>query len=212
MKLLMISPMYPSERDPVYGTFVKTYMDFFLQNYNNDKPKLVCIKGHGNTLLSKIVKYGVFYLKIIFTLLFYDFDIIYVHTITTTIPPIRFVSIFKHLNVVYNVHGGDVVTTHKATERFQKIAKPFICMARLIVVPSEYFKKVFKDVFPEIAEEQLFVSPSGGVDLIRFKPYGTIEKKEYVNPSMEVVEINAPQIMAGSPPLTEEEYNNEEVI
>ena len=40
----------------------------------------------------------------------------------------------------------------------------------------------------------------------------TIEKKEYVNPSMEVVEINAPQIMAGSPPLTEEEYNNEEVI
>ena len=40
----------------------------------------------------------------------------------------------------------------------------------------------------------------------------TIEKKQYVNPSMEVVEINAPQIMAGSPPLTEEEYNNEEVI
>ena len=33
-----------------------------------------------------------------------------------------------------------------------------------------------------------------------------IEKKEYVNPSMEVVEISAPQIMAGSPPLTEEEW------
>lgn len=40
----------------------------------------------------------------------------------------------------------------------------------------------------------------------------TIEKKQYVNPSMEVVEINAPQIMAGSPPLSEEPYNNEEVI
>ncbi|MBQ8713862.1 MAG: hypothetical protein IJ552_01500 [Prevotella sp.] len=36
-----------------------------------------------------------------------------------------------------------------------------------------------------------------------------IEKKEYVNPSMEVVEINAPQIMAGSPPsLTEEEWTS----
>ncbi len=39
-----------------------------------------------------------------------------------------------------------------------------------------------------------------------------IEKKEYVNPSMEVVEINAPQIMAGSPPLVEGEYNDEEII
>ena len=40
----------------------------------------------------------------------------------------------------------------------------------------------------------------------------TIEKKQYVNPSMEVIEINAPQIMAGSPPQTDGEYNNEEVI
>ena len=29
----------------------------------------------------------------------------------------------------------------------------------------------------------------------------TIEKKQYINPSMEVIEINAPQIMAGSPQL-----------
>ena len=41
----------------------------------------------------------------------------------------------------------------------------------------------------------------------------TIEKKEYVNPSMEVVEINAPQIMAGSPPLSNEDYKDgDEVI
>ena len=36
-----------------------------------------------------------------------------------------------------------------------------------------------------------------------------IEKKEYVNPSMEVVEINAPQIMVVSPPeLTEEVWSS----
>ena len=40
----------------------------------------------------------------------------------------------------------------------------------------------------------------------------TIEKKQYVNPSMEVVEINAPQIMAGSPPLRDDNYNDEDVI
>ena len=41
----------------------------------------------------------------------------------------------------------------------------------------------------------------------------TIEKKQYVNPSMEVIEINAPQIMAGSPPLSDEEYKDgDEVI
>ncbi len=41
----------------------------------------------------------------------------------------------------------------------------------------------------------------------------TIEKKQYVNPSMEVIEINAPQIMAGSPPpLRDDNYNDEDVI
>ena len=42
----------------------------------------------------------------------------------------------------------------------------------------------------------------------------TIEKKQYANPSMEVVEINAPQIMAGSPPLSNDDYDSstDEVI
>ena len=40
----------------------------------------------------------------------------------------------------------------------------------------------------------------------------TIEKKEYVNPSMEVVEINARQIIAGSPPLSDDEYSNEDEV
>ena len=40
----------------------------------------------------------------------------------------------------------------------------------------------------------------------------TIEKKQYVNPSMEVIEINAPQIMAGSPPLSNDEYTNEDEV
>lgn len=172
MNILMISPMYPSKKDPVYGTFVKTYMDNFINLNHNGITRLVCIKGRSPNIYIKAYKYLVFYSLIIFNLLFFRYDIVYIHTITTPILPIRLIALFKKLNLVFNVHGADVITVSKVTERLKRIAIPLLYESCLVVSPSEYYKNVVLKMIPGFPEDKIFVSPSGGVDLNEFKPLG----------------------------------------
>lgn len=176
----MISPMYPSKTDPVYGTFVKTYMDYFEKNNQQGVTKLICIRGRSKSLWVKAAKYLWFYLSALFHLMFIKYDVIYVHTISTSIPPLRFATLFKRLNVVYNVHGTDVITTDSTGEHLKHIAAPLLANAKLIVAPSDFFKGIVKESFPGIKEKNIFVSPSGGVDLEIFKPVSRQSNTELV--------------------------------
>lgn len=178
MNILMISPMYPSEKDPVYGTFVKTYMDSFTKLNEDGKTRLVCIRGRSKKLFPKVIKYTVFYLRILYHLLFKKYDIVYVQTITTSIPPLLLASRFKTIPMVFNVHGADVITISKRTEKLKNMAAPLLQKAKLVIAPSEYYKGVVIDSFPNLAADKVFVSPSGGVDLTLFHP---VEKQ---NPEM----------------------------
>lgn len=174
MKILMISPMYPSKKDPVYGTFVKTYMDSFVKLNKGGVTRLVCIRGRSKKLFPKVIKYAWFYLQSLFNLLFKKYDIVYVQTITTSIPPLLFASRFKMIPMVFNVHGADVITISNRTEKLKIMAKPLLRKAKLVVAPSEYFRGVVLESFPNLVPDKVFVSPSGGVDLSIFHP---VEKK-----------------------------------
>ena len=162
--------MYPSKDDPVYGPFIKTYMDSFLELNHSGKTQLICIKGRSYNTYNKVRKYLWFYLQILYYLIFKSYDIVYVQTITTTILPIKLISYFKSLNIIYNVHGADVITMKKITERLRQIAVPLLYKSKLIIVPSEYFKEIVLKMLPGLSDCQVFVSPSGGVDLELFKP------------------------------------------
>lgn len=168
----MISPMYPSPKDPVYGTFVKTYMDNFVKLNHGGVTHLLCIRGRNHNLYVKAVKYLKFYSQILFHLIFFRYDVIYIHTITTTILPIRLVANFRRMNLVFNVHGADVITVSKKTERLKQMAIPLLYKSLMIVSPSEYYKNVVLKMIPGFLPNKIFVSPSGGVDLNKFRPLG----------------------------------------
>lgn len=176
MNILMISPMYPSTKDPVYGTFIKTYYDNFLSLCRDGHVSMVCIRGKSRGTLDKVLKYLVFYLEIIYRLLFKNYDVVYVHTITTPILPVKFASLFRHHRIVFNVHGSDVVTVKKTNEILKNMAIPLLYKACLIVAPSCYFKKVVEEMLPGFPESRIIVSPSGGVDIEKFSPRPTNNK------------------------------------
>lgn len=176
MNILMISPMYPSEKDPVYGTFIKTYYDNFTSLCIDGSVSIVCIKGRSRGILEKSFKYLFFYSEILYRLLFKDYDVVYVQTITTPIPPVRFVSLIKRHRLVFNVHGSDVITITKSNERLKRMAIPLLYKAQLIVAPSEYFKCVVKEMLPGIPDSKIYVSPSGGVDINKFYPSENFNK------------------------------------
>lgn len=154
--------MYPSAKDPYYGTFVKNFYES-LKAYNQDSNEKVVIEGRTKSKLKKIINYTVFYSTCFYKLLFKKYDIIYVHTITFPILPIRLVSSVKKLPLIFNVHGGDVIVHSKLSRFLKNLSRKLLPEAKLIVCPSEYFKEICLSEFKNVESENIYISPSGGV-------------------------------------------------
>ena len=167
MKILVISNMYPSTKDPVFGTFVKVFYESLETLNGKDETSLIAIKGRNGI---KILKYICFYLKIFFQLLFRNFDLIYVHTITFPIPPILLVGKIKKLPLAFNVHGSDLLKRTRLLDWFRKIGENLIYESKFIVSPSKYFVSKILARYPNYDVENIIISPSGGVDTELFTP------------------------------------------
>ena len=163
MKILLVSNMYPSEYDATFGTFVKIFNDGLIRQRPDYEVKKVVISGKPKNSIQKLFKYVHFYNVLLFNLLFIRFDFIYVHTITYPTPPIWLISKFKNLNLIFNVHGADVLTKSKLAERLKQMCRPLLRKSLWIVVPSKYFEQIVRDEFPEIAPGKIIISASGGI-------------------------------------------------
>lgn len=161
--------MYPSADDPVYGTFVKVFTESVEKLNYKGTTKLVAIKGRSK-MPAKLWKYISFYLREFAALAFRRYDIVYVHTITFPILPIKIVSLFRRLPLIFNTHGTDLLGTARSTQLLRRLARHTVGKALAIVSPSEYFKERIKEYLPDYPSEKIFVSPSGGVDTSLFRP------------------------------------------
>ena len=177
MKILVISNMYPSTKDPVYGTFVKEFIDSIVKKNRLGETELIAIKGRSKYTIDKLCKYLVFYSISLCKLLFSKYDLIYVHTITYPIIPIKIASIFKRLPLVFNIHGADLLGGGMASY-LRKLSKPILNQAISIVSPSNYFKKEIIKFLPDYPAEKIFVSPSGGVNTTLFSPLNNRKDRE----------------------------------
>ncbi|MCH5346077.1 MAG: glycosyltransferase family 4 protein [Muribaculaceae bacterium] len=165
MKILVVSNMYPSAKDPVYGTFVRNFVEQTRALNPEATVDVVTICGRRKGYAAKAVAYARFYCRLTATLLFRDYDLIYVHTITFPIIPIRVAKLFRRdLPLVFNVHGDDVLPSNSLKRALKAIARPVVRKARMIVCPSSYFAKVVRREIGRVDPDRLFVSPSGGVD------------------------------------------------
>lgn len=164
MRLLVISNMYPSESDKVYGTFVRNFVEDARRRNADGVTELVAIRGKRKGAAAKAAAYVSFYAKTLYKLIFKSYDIVYVHTITFTSIPLRVASWLRRLPLVFNVHGTDVLTDNKLKRKLRDIAEPLLPRAKMIVCPSEFFRNVLYNEFPGLANyTNIFVSPSGGL-------------------------------------------------
>ena len=175
MKLLIISNMYPSANDPVYGTFVKVFADS-MKAYNSEGvTQLIVIRGRDGGRWKRLLKYVSFYVGVLYNLLFHTYDLVYVHTIAYPVVPIRLAALFRHhLPLVFNVHGGDVLTRSTLARFLRQRAVPLLRRARMVVSPSTFFKAVLLREFPFLEPEKITVSPSGGVAPFFYRGVGDV--------------------------------------
>lgn len=171
MNILLVSNMYPSENDPSFGTFVQSFHQQMESEGLNCQ--LAVIKGREHGKLQKLKKYFRFFRDVTSQVKSCRHDLVYVHFASHSLLPLLLVKKYLTKPLIINMHGGDVFTKSKFAAVIQKRVTPLIKRADLIVVPSSYFKDVVIEKFG-LADEKVFVSPSGGVDTARFKPMGDV--------------------------------------
>lgn len=163
MRVLVISNLFPSSKDPYFGTFVKNFVDDLSRRKSVDTLDLCVVKGRSYFLYTKILKYIYFYLQILYKLFFFRYDLVYVHIITHAAIPLRFISLFKEIPLVFNIHGEDLLVQTRLANFFLHLITPLLLKSRMIVIPSIFFEQKVKTLLPQLAASKLFVSASGGV-------------------------------------------------
>jgi glycosyltransferase involved in cell wall biosynthesis len=160
--------MYPSPKDVYHGVFVKNFIEKLSSDTRFEVSKVV-ISGKTNLKFYKVWKYLNFYIEIFIKMVFKNFDLVYIHQITHASPAIRISQMIRNNKLCFNIHGGDLLTRSKLSKILLNIIKEPLKGAKLIVVPSIYFKNVLISEISLIDTDKIFISPSGGVDLDKFK-------------------------------------------
>lgn len=161
MRLFLISNMYPSSKDPMFGVFVKNFR-IELEKQDVVFTKVSLIKGKPNSIIKKTSNYIKHYLSVIKYSFSKNYDLIYIHYLTHHIPLLLFL-VFKKTPIIINVHGSDVVgLLEKKT--INRIARTLLKKIDALVVPTSHFKELISKQYPFLNSNQIIVSPSGGID------------------------------------------------
>lgn len=166
MRILVISNMYPDEKHPSYGVFVK---NFCVQVEKLGIENSMVVMKKADTSLEKMLNYLKFYLNAFLKCVLGRYDVIYVHYASHSSAPVIWANKFKKLRIYTNVHGSDVVPENQQQEKFQKYTNSILNISEKIIVPSEYFKHYVAGKY-HLADNKLHIVHSGGVDKEIFYP------------------------------------------
>lgn len=160
MKVLVVSNMYPDEKHPTYGVFVKKFCEQ-LESLNISFDISVMLKS--DSILQKIVRYIAFYFITFFKILFNSYDIIYIHYASHSGIPVIIASKLKKITIYTNVHGSDVAPENQKQAKMQKVTGKLLKISDKIIVPSQYFKTYVSEKY-KMCSDKIFVYPSAGID------------------------------------------------
>jgi glycosyltransferase involved in cell wall biosynthesis len=159
-----ISNMFPSTRDVSYGAFVqRSHDDLVSQGFNIRE--VIVIRGRA-TGRRRMAAYAMHYLRLAGLLLKPQIRHLYVHYAShhCLLPAIG--ARFFGKQVLVNVHGDDLALGNSSLyRRIMKVGQSSLLRsARMIAVPSTFFKELLLSRIPEIDPARVVVSPSSGID------------------------------------------------
>ena len=174
-KILVISNMFPSEKHPNYGVFIENFCKQ-LEEIGIPYDKQILHKYDSKP--AKIWFYLVFFWKVFWRCVAGDYKYIYVHYLSVSSIPVLYAAKVKKLHIIANAHGTDMAPESPKQEKCQVYTRRILKLAEKVVVPSEYFKEYALEKYREmVAQKEIFVYPSGGIDDRVFYP---VEEKEAI--------------------------------
>lgn len=187
MKILLAANMYPSKQYPHYGVFVQN-TEMILQTMEQVSIKRVVLKKTDSTLL-RLITYACLYIRLIFWSVTRRYDILYGHFLSHLALPLLVVrALNKHIKIIVNVHGNDVVPDQTKDEKWIPLVKKVLPCVDELIVPSAYFKKVLIHDYA-MKEADIAVFPSGGVnaEVFHLKAKDVIYGKYHLDPAKKYI-------------------------
>lgn len=182
MRVLLLSNMYPSEKYPSFGTFVKNSESILINN--GIEVERVVIDNKIRVRFLKVFAYFVFYFKVLYTLFFNKYDYIYAHYIShISVPLLIYKFMGGRCQIILHVHGGDIKKLEGTSSVFFKVKHFFADLilkkANKIIVPSKAYKCFLNDKFYYTNYKDVIIYPSGGIDCNIFYSNKAIKLMEY---------------------------------
>lgn len=166
MKILVVSNMYPSEKFPSYGVFVRNFCHGLEQNgIDYDLAVMRKATGKVQKLLGYVKFYGGSFLKSLLG----RYDLVYVHYASHSSPAVLLARKFRKFRLFCNLHGSDAVPENPGQEKMQRFTRSAVRQSQRVIVPSPYFKKLVSEKY-SVPMEKIYVCASGGVDTGVFYP------------------------------------------
>lgn len=176
MKILLINNLYPTEQNPQPAAYIKTQKDCL--EAAGAQVDLLVLRADFKGFVSKYFNYLKFFLQLLFNFSYRKYNLIYLNHL-----PNYFFVLFIHLpfmkNVVIHWHGSEIYAPNRHNHWLNHISYLFTPKCFYHIAPSEYFAKEVARVM-KIKPEQVFISPSGGVDIEKFKPTGKAVSTEEI--------------------------------
>lgn len=167
MKVFLISNMYPSKTDSLFGVFVKNFK-LLLEKEGVVFSAVSVIKGKRSNKVAKLLSYLKYYASITYQYFFKKYDFLYVHYLSHNAPILSLLLIKKKKPVVMNVHGSDILDS--IGKKIDTLNSRVLKKTDLVVVPSKYFQEIMLSNYPFLNPQNIFISPSAGVDSTKFYP------------------------------------------
>lgn len=183
MKILVISNMYPSKNELVYGNFVKDQVEE-LRRDGHEVDISVITKRDGNKL-EKVWKYVKFWSHYTYLGLFKKYDFIHFHTVFPTTLFYPLVKGVKHPRTFVTVHGTDEL---HYTGVKKKVAAYAFKNSEKIIAVSDNLKTDLEKIY-DLPSDQI-ISANCGVDRDMFVAYNDKEgfrKKLDLDPSKKLI-------------------------
>lgn len=180
MNVKFVSNLYPSENKPFKGTFVRNVLEGFEER--GGQVSLISLHDSSNSKLGKLIDYIQFIWRSFMSgLRSREGEIHYVHYTSHSSLGLILASFFKSkdkLIIVSNVHGSDILpeTISVFSKIKVSISQKILNISTLVISPSNYFKEVLSKEYG-VLNENVVVSPSGGVDASVFRPSSEVNKK-----------------------------------
>ncbi|SFK18270.1 Glycosyltransferase involved in cell wall bisynthesis [Halobacillus dabanensis] len=181
-RVLVISNMYPSRKNPTYGIFVKNQVEALKEKGLDIE--IAVNKDNRGGKVNVLKKYGIWLLKTLIKLRKgRSFDVVHAHYIFPSgLPALLFKKLF-HTKLVVTSHGGDLDQMAKKNRWIRKMTEYILKESDHVIVVGEALKEEVTTNFGVNEEKVSLINM--GVNRQVFAPIDTEEAKKELNLSLD---------------------------